>query len=136
MDPASWNDRIAKVRTEGMAAIADLAMGRFLSEAFLAGNPAVYETVRRNFISMDAEAYAGCGAAIRDMDVSNRIARIACPTLVVTGSRDSSTPYEGHGDYLVAQIPGASHCLLGAAHLAPLEAPAALAGLLVSFLEG
>ncbi|GBH33150.1 3-oxoadipate enol-lactonase [Sphingobium xenophagum] len=136
MDPASWNDRIAKVRTEGMAAIADLAMGRFLSEAFLAGNPAVYETVRRNFISMDAEAYAGCGAAIRDMDLSNRISRIACPTLVVTGSRDSSTPYEGHGDYLVAQIPGASHCLLGAAHLAPLEAPAALAGLLVSFLEG
>ncbi|WP_159981455.1 MULTISPECIES: 3-oxoadipate enol-lactonase [unclassified Novosphingobium] len=135
MDAASWNDRIAKIRAEGMAAIADLAMGRFLSEAFAAANPAVFETVRRQLVSMDVAGYAGCGAAIRDMDLATRIAGIACPTMVVTGTRDTSTPYEGHGEHLVARIPGAVHCPLGAAHLAPLEAPEALAGLLVSFLE-
>jgi 3-oxoadipate enol-lactonase/4-carboxymuconolactone decarboxylase len=42
MDAASWNDRIAKVRAEGMAAIADLAMGRFLSDA---AEPAIFEAV-------------------------------------------------------------------------------------------
>jgi 3-oxoadipate enol-lactonase/4-carboxymuconolactone decarboxylase len=136
MDAGSWNDRIAIVRAEGMAAIADLAMGRFLSEAFFGANPAVYETVRRQLIAMDPEGYAGCGAAIRDMALAARISRIACPTLVVTGSRDTSTPYKGHGEHLVARIPGAVHCPLGTAHLAPLEAPEALAGLLVSFLEG
>lgn len=136
MDSASWNDRIAKVRAEGMAAIAELAMGRFLSEAFLAANPAVYETVRRQLIAMDPEGYAGCGAAIRDMDLAERIAGIACPTLVVTGSGDTSTPYKGHGEHLAARISGAVHCLLDTAHLAPLEAPEALGGLLVSFLEG
>jgi len=132
MDSASWNDRIAKVRGEGMAAIADLAMGRFLSDA---AEPAVYETVRRQLLTMDPQGYAGCGAAIRDMDLADRIAAIACPTLVVTGTRDTSTPLEGHGEHLLARIPGAAHVALEAAHLAPLEAPEALAAALVSFLE-
>ncbi|MGE4430189.1 MAG: 3-oxoadipate enol-lactonase [Sphingobium sp.] len=136
MDTASWNDRIAKVRAEGMAAIADLAMGRFLSDAFAAAQPGAYETVRRQLVAMDAGGYAGCGAAIRDMDLATRIAGIACPTLVITGSRDSSTPYAGHGEYLVAHIPGAVHHALDAAHLAPIEAPDALAERLASFLDG
>jgi 3-oxoadipate enol-lactonase len=132
MDSASWNDRIAKVRGEGMAAIADLAMGRFLSDR---AEPAVYETVRRQLLTMDPQGYAGCGAAIRDMDLADRIAAIACPVLVVTGTRDTSTPLEGHGEHLLARIPGAGHAALEAAHLAPLEAPEALAAALVSFLE-
>jgi 3-oxoadipate enol-lactonase/4-carboxymuconolactone decarboxylase len=132
MDSASWNDRIAKVRGEGMAAIADLAMGRFLSDA---AEPAIYEAVRRQLLAMDAEGYAGCGAAIRGMDLADRIGGIACPTLVVTGTRDTSTPFEGHGDHLLARIPDAAHVALEAAHLAPLEAPEALAGVITSFLE-
>ena len=132
MDSASWNDRVAKVRCEGMAAIADLAMGRFLSDA---AEPAVYETVRRQLLAMDAEGYAGCGAAIRDMDLADRIEGIACPTLVITGTRDTSTPFTGHGEHLLARIPGAAHLSLDAAHLSPLEAPEALAGAITSFLE-
>jgi len=132
MDSASWNDRIAKVRGEGMAAIADLAMGRFLSDA---AEPAIYEAVRRQLLAMDAQGYAGCGAAIRDMDLADRIGAIACPTLIVTGTRDTSTPYAGHGEHLIARIPGAAHVALEAAHLAPLEAPEALAGAITSFLE-
>jgi 3-oxoadipate enol-lactonase/4-carboxymuconolactone decarboxylase len=132
MDSASWNDRIAKVRGEGMAAIADLAMGRFLSDL---AEPAIYEAVRRQLLAMDAQSYAGCGAAIRDMDLADRIGDIACPTLVVTGTRDTSTPFEGHGEHLLARIPGAAHVALAAAHLAPLEAPEALAGVITSFLE-
>lgn len=132
MDAASWNDRIAKVRGEGMAAIADMAMGRFLSDA---AEPAIYDAVRRQLLTMDAQGYAGCGAAIRDMDLADRIGGIACPTLIVTGTRDMSTPFAGHGDYLLAHIPGAAHIALEAAHLAPLEAPDALADAILSFLE-
>lgn len=132
MDRASWNDRVAKVRGEGMAAIADLAMGRFLSDA---AEPAIYEAVRRQLLAMDAEGYAGCGAAIRDMDLADRIGGITCPTLVVTGTRDTSTPFEGHGEHLLTRIPGAAHVALEAAHLAPLEAPEALAAVITSFLE-
>lgn len=133
MDSASWNDRIGKVRAEGMASIADFAMGRFLSDD---AEPAVFESVRRQLLTMDGEGYAACGAAIRDMNLKDRIANIAAPTLVVTGTRDTSTPYEGHGEYLVANIPNAEHVSIEAAHLAPLEAPEALAGVLIPFLDG
>ncbi|MBA4091271.1 MAG: 3-oxoadipate enol-lactonase [Sphingobium sp.] len=132
MDAASWNDRIAKVRAEGMAAIADLAMGRFLSDA---AEPAIFDAVRRQLLTMDAQGYAGCGAAIRDMDLAERIADIACPTLIVTGTRDTSTPFAGHGEHLLARIPGATHVSLKAAHLTPLEAPDALADAILSFVE-
>ncbi len=132
MDSASWADRVAKVRAEGMASIADLAMGRFLSDA---ASSATYQTVLRQLLSMDAEGYAGCGAAIRDMDLADRIERIAAPTLVVTGTRDASTPLKPHGEYLVGHIPGAVHVSLEAAHLAPFEAPEALAAAIISFLE-
>jgi 3-oxoadipate enol-lactonase len=135
MDSASWSDRIAKIRSEGMGAIADLAMGRFLSDEFATMHPAVFETVRRQLVYMDVAGYAGCGAAIRDMNLADRIGGITAPTLVVTGKRDTSTPYEGHGEYLLAHIPGSLHAPLDAAHLAPLEAGEPLAQLLVSFLE-
>lgn len=135
MDAASWDARIAKVRAEGMAAIADLAMGRFLSGELREANPALYDTVRRQLVTMDLQGYAGCGAAIRDMDLETRIGGIAAPTLVVTGTRDTSTPLQAHGEHLLARIPGAVHAELVAAHLAPLEAPEALAAALVPFLE-
>jgi 3-oxoadipate enol-lactonase/4-carboxymuconolactone decarboxylase len=132
MDSAAWNDRVAKVRSQGIGSIADLAMGRFLSDA---AEPAVRESVRRQLVAMDAQGYAACGTAIRDMDLADRIVGIAVPTLVVTGTRDTSTPFKDHGEHLLARIPAARHIAIEAAHLAPLEAPEALAGALTAFLE-
>lgn len=135
MDRAAWQDRINKVRTGGTAAIADLAMQRFLSPAFTAGQPAIAESVRRSLVGMAREGYAGAGAAIRDMDLIGRLSHLACPTLIVVGERDVSTPFAGHGENLVAAIPAAQLARLDCGHLAPLEAPAALAGALRGFLS-
>lgn len=135
MDKTAWTDRVVKVRTDGLAAIADLAMGRFLSPGFIAEEPAIAATIRRQLLTMAPAGYAGCAAAIRDMDIDARLQAIPCPALVVTGDRDTSTPFEGHGDYLLAHIPAARHVALPAAHLAPLEAPALLAAELLAFLK-
>ena len=135
MDKAAWQERVEKVRAGGTAAIADLAMQRFLSPAFTAGQPAIVESVRRNLVAMSSEGYAGAGAAIRDMELIKRLPGLTCPTLVVCGERDASTPFHGHGENLVAAIPGAALERLDCGHLAPLEAPAALAGALRAFLS-
>ncbi|RYY27101.1 MAG: 3-oxoadipate enol-lactonase [Sphingomonadales bacterium] len=134
MDPAAWAVRVDTVRTGGLVAIADLAMGRFLSPAFIAQHPDVAATVRRGLLLSSPAGYAGCGAAIRDMALVERLGEIACPTLVVTGTLDTSTPFEGHGEHLIAGIKNARHVALDAAHLAPLDAPEALASALRSFL--
>ncbi|WP_298397697.1 3-oxoadipate enol-lactonase [Sphingobium sp.] len=136
MDSAAWDARIAKVRGEGMASIADLAMGRFLSPEYMDAQPAMATTVRRALIGMAAAGYAGCGAAIRDMAIAARLGEIRVPTLVVIGTRDTSTPYEGHGEHLIGGIAGAQHVALEAAHLVPIEAPELLASAIANFLHG
>jgi pimeloyl-ACP methyl ester carboxylesterase len=118
-----------------MAAIAGLAMGRFLSPQFSDTNPAIHATILRQLVTMDLQGYAGCGAAIRDMQLADRISEIASPTLVVTGKQDTSTPFEGHGDYLLSQIPNVTHAHIDGAHLAPLDGTVPLAAALTSFFE-
>ena len=134
MDSASWDARISKVRGEGMASIAELAMGRFLSAEYCIKHPAVAASVLRALLAMAPAGYAGCGAAIRDMALAERLGEIAVPTLVITGTRDSSTPLEGHGEHLLAGISGARHAPIEAAHLAPIEAPWAVSTALTNFL--
>jgi 3-oxoadipate enol-lactonase len=130
MDAATWADRIATVRDGGMAAVADLAMGRFLSPTFIADRPEIAAAVRHGLLKMDACGYVGAAAAIRDMVLVDRLGTIAVPTTVVTGTRDLSTPLEGHGAVLAARIAGARTIAVDSAHLAPIEAPEALARVL------
>jgi 3-oxoadipate enol-lactonase/4-carboxymuconolactone decarboxylase len=135
MDAGAWRDRIEVVRTRGTAAIADMVMGRFLSPRFVATHGGAAESVRQGLISMADAGYAGCGAAIRDMAVIDRLPAIGMPTLVVGGDRDISTPFAGHGERIVAAVPDAHVVHLDAAHLAPIETPAALAATLRDFLK-
>ncbi|HEX8382168.1 MAG TPA: 3-oxoadipate enol-lactonase [Sphingomonas sp.] len=134
LDPAAWRDRIAAVRAGGTAAIADLAMGRFLSPDFVAAQPAIAASIRAGLIAMNADGYAGAGAAIRHMAILDRLLSLRVPTLVVAGDRDLSTPFQGHGDRIAAAVPGARTVHLAAAHLAPVEAPAELAAAIRRFL--
>lgn len=133
MDAAAWQARIDTVTADGTAAIADLAIQRFFSEPFRRTHPEVVETARAGLTAMSAAGYAGCCAAIRDMDLLSRLPVITAPTLIVHGARDVSTPFEGHGDRIAAAVPGSAVATLDTGHLPCLEAPAALAGLARGF---
>jgi len=134
MDAAAWAARIDTVRRDGTAAIADMGVARFLSPGFAAQHPEIVDSLRDGIARQADAGYAGAGAAIRDMTLIDRIADIAVPTLVVTAMLDVSTPYAGHGERLIAAIPGAQHVGVEGAHLPPIEAPAALATELRRFL--
>lgn len=133
MDRAAWDARIATVRAHGTAAIADLAMGRFLSPGFVRTHGGVADGIRRGLVAMADTGYAGAAAAIRDMTVIDRLPVLQAPTLVVAGDRDTSTPFAGHGEPIATAIPHAEVTHLDAAHLAPIEAPATLAAALRGF---
>jgi len=135
MDPTSWAERVALVREQGTSAIAEMAVGRFLSPAFVASRPQVAAGLRAAIRDQANEGYAGAGAAIRDMALIDRIADITAPTLVVTATEDVSTPFEGHGDVLLATISGARHVAVPGGHLPQIEAPGQLAAAITEFLE-
>ena len=68
------------------------------------------------------------------MDHGDLLRKIKAPTLVVVGDHDISTPWSGHGERLVAGIPGAKALHLAAAHLSNIERPRSFTTALLEFL--
>ena len=122
--PDAWRARQAAVRDLGMHGLAEMALGRFFSPAFLAAGPPEVELIRRALIGTSPEGYVGCCAALRDADLTPELHRIEAPALVIGGGCDISTPPDQTAD-LAARIGGAEHLVLDAAHLSNLERPQA-----------
>jgi 3-oxoadipate enol-lactonase/4-carboxymuconolactone decarboxylase len=131
--PEGWVARIAAVKSGGMAAIADMAMSRFFTPAFIAAAGPLFATAKRNLMTVDAAGYIGCCAAIRDMDQRDALASITAATLVIAGTRDQATP-PAQGKALAATIKGANYAELPCAHIPTLESPADFADTLIGFL--
>lgn len=129
-----WSQRIAAVRAGGMAGIADMAVTRFFDADFIAARPEVVAPVREALIATPAQGYIGCCAALRDADLTDAVATIAAPTLVIGGAHDVSTP-PPQTQALADAIPGARHVVLDAAHLSNLEQADAFTGAVLAHLE-
>jgi 3-oxoadipate enol-lactonase len=133
-DSGPMEQRRQTVIREGMGAVAGAVMGRFFTpEALASGSPAV-ATIRHTLLATDPVGYAGCCAAVRDMDQTGLLRRIRVPTLIIGGNRDVSTPWAGNGEVLAASILGAKTVLLAAAHLSNVECPREFSAALLDFL--
>jgi 3-oxoadipate enol-lactonase / 4-carboxymuconolactone decarboxylase len=133
--PANWNTRIETVRKSGMAAIVDMAMQRFFSPETLAQKNAYAESIRRLLLATDPIGYAGCCAALRDVDHTDLLRKIKAPTLVIVGDHDVSTPWAGHGEILAREIEGAKAVHLPTAHVSNLERPRSFTVAVLEFLQ-
>lgn len=132
----NWETRIRAVSEKGMSAILDLAMQRFFSsETLQRGDPQV-ESIKSVFLGTSPVGYAGCCAALRDFDANAVLGQISAPTLVITGQRDVSTSWAGHGEILCQKIAGVRSVLLDAAHLSNLERPHSFTSAVAEFLLG
>ena len=125
IDRSLWTERVRSVSADGVAAIVDAAMTRFLSPQFSAAHPDRATSVRRTLLS--TQGYAGAAAAIRDGELQGRLDSIKVPTLIVSGNHDVSMPFSPHSEALLGAIEGSTSMRIDAGHLAPLEAPHALA---------
>jgi 3-oxoadipate enol-lactonase/4-carboxymuconolactone decarboxylase len=122
-DAAGMEARRVQVLAEGMAAVADVVMGRFFSPATLASHSPIAAASRRVLLATDPVGYAGCCAAVRDMDETHAVSSIRMPVLIISGDHDPSLPWQGHGERLATAIPAATVVHLPTAHLSNLEAP-------------
>jgi pimeloyl-ACP methyl ester carboxylesterase len=108
-------------------------MQRWFTPAFHAREAGQVARVRDTFLRTDVHGYLGCAQAIRDMDLRGELGQIRTPTLVLTGSFDTSTP-TSLGQQIAAAIPGARWAELPAAHIPQIEQPAMYAELVENFL--
>jgi 3-oxoadipate enol-lactonase len=115
-----WLEREQLVRTRGMAAVADLAMTTWFTEAFRQRNPGTVARFHRMVASTAPEPYIGCCAALREADLRPDLHRIHAPTLVIGGTQDPTAPI-AEVERVKNAIAGASLEMLESAHLGNVE---------------
>ena len=128
-----WNERIAQVSAEGMQGIIPGVLERWYTTEFRAASAEVVRVTQRMLETSNPAGYAACCAAIRDMDLRDRVREIRVPTLVVAGSMDPVTP-PAEGRFLVEKIVGAEYLELDAAHLSNVETAAVFTPQVLRFL--
>ena len=134
-DARPWTERAANVRREGLETIAGAAMTRWFMADFAAARPDRVEETRRLFLETDRESYALCCEAIAAMDLTEIIADIAAPTLVMAAAMDLSTPLET-AEKLRRTISGAAMLIVpDAAHMLVIERAAEASSWISAFLD-
>jgi 3-oxoadipate enol-lactonase len=135
---AQWALRVQTVLEQGLGAIADGALARWFTPAFMQdATQGGMEQVRRMkaaLQALDPRAYAACCDAVAHIDFRTTNANVRCPTLVIAGTQDQATPL-AMSEAVQAQIPGAALQTIAAAHLSAVEQPQAFADLLRTFLQ-
>lgn len=133
-DAAPWAARVARVQAEGVAAIADGAVERWLTPAWRAtpeGSIAA-AALRQMLVQTDAAGYIESCKAVAGIDFRSSNLRMAVPTLVIAGSQDEATP-PTMSQLMAAQIPRARLVTIDAAHLSAVERPDDFVALLIDF---
>src|SRR5699024_7347599 len=131
-EPAAWargarNGRArapaAAVRAEGPAAFAAAVAARWVAPARAERGPELLASLRAMVVATPAEGYASCCDALSGWDGRADLARIACPTTVVAGDEDPSTPPEVLRE-IADGVAGSEFVLLSpAAHVPAVESP-------------
>ena len=129
--PQGWTDRAAMVRANGLGAIEEGVMARWVTPAFLhqPGADGLRAMLRRTA----PEGYAAACEAIGAADLTVATAALRTPALVIVGEHDeSTTPALAQA---MADALGCARIVVpGAAHIATIEAPDAVTDAMRRFL--
>jgi len=131
--PEVWDQRIATVRAQGMAAVVPALIDRWFTKPFQERAPDEVARIADMLRTTDPEGYAACCAAVRDMDQREAIRGIRVPTLVIAGRHDLATPPD-HARLIAERVPGARLVELDTAHLGNVEAAEAFNRAVLDFL--
>jgi 3-oxoadipate enol-lactonase/4-carboxymuconolactone decarboxylase len=136
LGPASmWQERAHTARTEGMGALAEAAVGRWVTPGFAESHPDTVTWLRDMVASHSPEGYASCCTAIERMSIVDALPAITAPTLVIAGAEDPATPPD-HGRRIADAVPGARLVVVpDAAHLGNVQQPATFTGLILDHLR-
>lgn len=126
--PEKWNERAAKARTNGMAALVGFQKARWFSADFAAAHPEIVEACVQAFLENQLDCYVETCRMLGRFDKRDALPGFRAPTRIVVGSEDYATPL-AMAQAMQAAIPGSSLKVLpGAAHLTPIECPEIVAG--------
>lgn len=132
--PSAWQARIVNVLEKGMAPLTEASISRWFTPGFTQGAPDALAPIRASLLANSPTGYAGCCAAIRDMDQRPTARLNQTPTLVIAGQDDPATTVED-AEFLVQQASQAQLITFSAAHLSNIEAAEEFTQAVITFLQ-
>jgi 3-oxoadipate enol-lactonase len=127
--------RAQAVRTGGMAAVLVSSLERWFTPKTRMRRPDIVDRVSKTILADDPAIHAAIWEMISDFDVHDRLVEVACPSLVIVGERDPSTP-PAMASVLINAIRGAKMVVIpDASHIVTVEDPTAVNIALQAFLS-
>jgi 3-oxoadipate enol-lactonase len=118
-----------------MAAVLESSLERWLTAETRLHRPDIVDRISKTVLADDPATHAAIWDVISNLDLHDRLKEIACPTLVLVGERDASTP-PAVASALAAAIAGARMVVIpDASHIVTVEAPVAVNSALLDFLD-
>lgn len=131
---ALWDERIAVARSQGMQAHVESTLARWFTAPWRAAHPEAMARIGALVAATLVAGFAGWGAAICTLDLTERLGAIKAPTLVVCGADDPGTPPAANR-VIAEAIPGARlEIVPNASHQLPVEQAETFTRLLLDFL--
>jgi 3-oxoadipate enol-lactonase len=122
-DEATWRERAATVRADGMAALAEATRERWFTDEFRAAHPDEVDRIIGMLTRTDPEGYAACCDALAPFDAWSRLRAVDVPVRVVAASEDP-VAVPATCREMADTIPGADLVLIhGTSHLASAGRP-------------
>ena len=134
--PEMWPTRFAAIgAANSVEPLADDAMTRWFTDAFLPRRPERWRQIRETIAGTTPGGYIAGARAIESFDVIGRLPQVRLPVLVVCGDDDPGTPAEGNRT-IARLIPGADYVeMANARHLPMVEYPDDYARIMLAWLD-
>ncbi|MBS3809370.1 MAG: alpha/beta fold hydrolase [Desulfobacterales bacterium] len=131
-----WQERIAVAKQNGMEALADDTMDRWLSPEFQEKYPEAAEKIRGIILNTPVDGFVGCCRAISGFDVKDRLPQLSMPVLIMVGENDPGTTVEASREIQNQISNSRLEVLPKALHLSNIEAAESFNYSLMDFLWG
>ena len=132
---AGMRERARMARERGMHAVLPSTLQRWFTRETVARRPDLIDRVSKTLLADDPLVHAAMWDMISALDLVSQLHQISCPTLILVGEHDPSSP-PAAAQVLADGIAGAEmHVIPHASHMAPLEKPDAINGYLSAFLQ-
>ncbi|MCV0428819.1 MAG: 3-oxoadipate enol-lactonase [Roseibium sp.] len=128
-----WQDRIARIRSDGMDSVAEAVLERWFSKKFRQTDECL--AWRHMLTRTPVEGYTGCCEAIAQTDLLETTRALKLRVLGICGSDDLASPPE-QVRATTELVPGGRYVeIAGVGHLPCVEQPEVFANHLMTFLK-
>jgi 3-oxoadipate enol-lactonase len=124
----SWDQRIAEVECGGVERVADPVLERWFTAEFRASRAAEFTGLRAMLTRTSRQGYLAACGALKRADLRPYAGRIEAPTLCLVGDEDGSTPVALVKETAALIAGSRFEIVAGAGHLANVEKPKIVAG--------